>query len=186
MPTAPPKNAKFSVIIVFCRNWPETFVFHANFIFRRHREVTFCVEMYHKYNPLLYKSKFIISLTTVDLFNVSLYKLYWLNIYYFLSPFSSLILGISRSQLPRGLRCRSAAARLLRVWVRIPLSTWLSVCCEYCVYSGRGLCIGLITRPEESYRLWYVVVCDLETSRMRRPWSLGAVAPKNNNISAVN
>jgi len=31
--------------------------------------------------------------------------------------------------------------------------------------SGRGLCDELITRPEESYRLWCVVVCDLETSR---------------------
>jgi len=30
---------------------------------------------------------------------------------------------------------------------------------------GRGLCDGLITRPEESYRLWRVVVCDLETSK---------------------
>jgi len=39
---------------------------------------------------------------------------------------------------------------------------WMSVCCEYCVLSGRGLCDGLITRPEESYRLWRVVVCDLE------------------------
>jgi len=38
------------------------------------------------------------------------------------------------------------------------------------VLSGRGLCGELITRPEESYRLWCVVVCDLETSRMRRPW----------------
>jgi len=38
------------------------------------------------------------------------------------------------------------------------------------VLSGRGLCVELITRPEESYRLWCVVVCDLETSRMRRPW----------------
>jgi len=38
------------------------------------------------------------------------------------------------------------------------------------VLSGRGLCDGLITRPEESYRLWYVVVCDLETSWMRMPW----------------
>ena len=36
--------------------------------------------------------------------------------------------------------------------------------------SGRGLCDELITRPEESYRLWCVVVCDLETSKMRRPW----------------
>ena len=28
--------------------------------------------------------------------------------------------------------------------------------------SGRGLCDELITRPEESYRLWCVVVCDLK------------------------
>ena len=28
--------------------------------------------------------------------------------------------------------------------------------------SGRGLSDELITRPEESYRLWCVVVCDLE------------------------
>jgi hypothetical protein len=44
------------------------------------------------------------------------------------------------------------------------------VCCECCVLSGRGLCDELISRPEESYRLWCVVVYDLETSRMRRPW----------------
>jgi len=36
------------------------------------------------------------------------------------------------------------------------------VCCEFCVLSGRGLCDGLIIRPEESYRLWCVVMCDLE------------------------
>jgi len=41
------------------------------------------------------------------------------------------------------------------------------------VLSGRGLCDGLMTRPQESYRLWCVVVCDLETSRMRRPWPTG-------------
>jgi len=39
-----------------------------------------------------------------------------------------------------------------------------------CVFSGRGLCGKLITRPGESYSLPCVVVCDLETSRMRRPW----------------
>jgi hypothetical protein len=38
------------------------------------------------------------------------------------------------------------------------------------VLSGRGLCDELITRPEESYRLWSVVVCDLETSRMGAPY----------------
>jgi hypothetical protein len=32
------------------------------------------------------------------------------------------------------------------------------------VLSGRGLCDELITRPEESYRLWRVIVCDQETS----------------------
>ena len=42
------------------------------------------------------------------------------------------------------------------------------VCCECCVLSGSGLCDDLITRPEESYRLWCVVICDLETPRMRR------------------
>jgi hypothetical protein len=30
------------------------------------------------------------------------------------------------------------------------------------VLSGRGLCDELITRPEEPYLLWCVVVCDLE------------------------
>ena len=69
-----------------------------------------------------------------------------------------------RSQWPRDLRRGSAAARLLRLWVRIPPGVWMFVCCECCVLAGRGLCDELITRPEESYRLWYVVVCDLEPS----------------------
>ena len=38
------------------------------------------------------------------------------------------------------------------------------------VLSGRVLCDELITRPEESYRLCCVVVCDLETSRMGAPY----------------
>ena len=72
-----------------------------------------------------------------------------------------------RSQWPRGLS-RSSAARPMRMWVRIPPGAWMFVCCECCVLSGRGLCDGLITHPEESYRMWRVVVCDLETSKMRR------------------
>jgi len=63
-----------------------------------------------------------------------------------------------RSQWPRGQRRRSAAARLLGVWVLIPPGAWMSVCWECCVFSGRGLCDELITRPEESYRLWCVWV----------------------------
>ena len=65
---------------------------------------------------------------------------------------------------------RPQVARLLRSWVRIPPVAWIFVCCECRVLSGRGLCVELITRPEESYRLWCVVVCDLETSRMGAPY----------------
>ena len=60
------------------------------------------------------------------------------------------------SQWPRGLRRRSSAARLLRLWVRIPPEAWMFVCCECYVLSGRGLCDGLIIRPEGFYRLWRV------------------------------
>jgi len=83
---------------------------------------------------------------------------------------------VRRSQWPRGLRRRSSAVRLLRLWFRIPPEAWIFVCCEYCVLSGRGLCDGLITRPEESYRLWRVVVCDQETSKTRslKPALLGS------------
>ena len=83
------------------------------------------------------------------------------------------------SRWPRGLRRRSAAARLLRFWVRIPPGAWMFVCCKRCLLSGRGICNVLITRPEESYRLWCVVVCDLETSRMRRPCPTGGCRTKN-------
>ena len=72
-----------------------------------------------------------------------------------------------------------AAARLLRSWVRISPSAWMFVCCECCVLSGRGLCDELITRPEESYWLWCVFVCDLEASWMRRPWPTGGCCAKN-------
>ena len=58
----------------------------------------------------------------------------------------------------------------------------MDVCRECCVFSGRGLCDGPITWQEGSYWLWCVVVCDLETSWMRRPWPTGGgfVAPKTN------
>ena len=39
----------------------------------------------------------------------------------------------------------------------------------YCVLSGRGLCVRLIARPEESYQVW-CIKCDHEASIMRRPW----------------
>jgi hypothetical protein len=61
---------------------------------------------------------------------------------------------------PCGLGCGSAAAYLLGLWVRIPLGIWMSVDCECCVLSSRGLCEGPIPRLEESYR---VCVCVMES-----------------------
>jgi hypothetical protein len=90
--------------------------------------------------------------------------------------------SIRRSQWPRDLRRRSTAARLLRSWVQIPTGAWMFVCCVCCVLSGRGLCDELVTRPEENYRLWRVVVCDQETSWTRgRESALGCRARENNN-----
>jgi hypothetical protein len=88
---------------------------------------------------------------------------------------------VRRYQWPRGLRHRSAAARLLRSWFRIPPGAWMYICCECCVLSGRGLCDELITRPEESYRLWCFVVCNLEISILRRSRpALGRSATERN------
>ena len=39
-----------------------------------------------------------------------------------------------------------------------PAGAWMSVSCECCVLAGRGLCVGSITRPQQSYRLWCVIV----------------------------
>ena len=52
------------------------------------------------------------------------------------------------------------------------------VCCECCVSSGRGLCDKLITRPEESYRLWCVVVCDLENLKNGEAMTCVGLAPQ--------
>jgi hypothetical protein len=59
-----------------------------------------------------------------------------------------------RSQWPRGLRRGSAASRLLGSRVRIQQAAWMSVSCECCVLKGRSMCVVVITRPEQSYRVW--------------------------------
>jgi hypothetical protein len=98
-----------------------------------------------------------------------------------------------QSQWPRGLRHWSTAARLLRSWVHIPPGhQCLSVVCVVCFLSGRVLCDELITRPEDSYRLWRVVVCDQESCK--RGHSPGWAAETdnddgdddNNNVKYIN
>jgi len=43
----------------------------------------------------------------------------------------------------------------------------------------------MITSPEESYRLWCVVICDLETSCIRRPWPTRGCRAKNNKLQGL-
>ena len=130
----------------------------------------------NKLKTLTYKEEVCICLVDyfVVLFSGNILVVHGSSIQLMLIAYCTLIwTGRSRkrrSQWPRGLRRRSGAGRLLRSWVRIPPGAWIFVCCECWVLSGRGLCDELITRPEESYLLRCVVVCDQETSRMRRLW----------------
>ena len=81
---------------------------------------------------------------------------------------------------PCGLRLGSAAARM-RVW--FPPRKWMSVCSDYCVLSGRGLCNELIPRPESPYRVWCVCV----TSKPQQWGGLcptGAFEPRENKMNA--
>jgi len=59
----------------------------------------------------------------------------------------------------------------------------MSVSCECCVLSGRGLRDELITRPEESYRAGFLFVCVLEN--LRRPWHTGGCVAKNKHAFMV-
>ena len=55
--------------------------------------------------------------------------------------------------------------------------------CLLWVLWGRGLCDELITRPEDSYRLWCVVVCDLENLKNEEAMTrVGSQGHKQKNI----
>jgi hypothetical protein len=73
------------------------------------------------------------------------------NLRVFLFVWGVLILPTPK---PRGLNGRSEAAHWLGMRVRIiPPEAWMSFPCERCALSGRGPVVGLIIRPEESYRM---------------------------------
>ena len=108
---------------------------------------------------------------------------YYYYYYYYYYCYFTTTIPAYRSQWPRSLRRRSAAARLLRLWVRIPPRAWMSFCCECCVLSDIGLCDELITRPKESYRLCCVgCVWYRKPREWRVPGPLGAVAPKKKKV----
>jgi hypothetical protein len=55
-----------------------------------------------------------------------------------------------------------------------------------CVLSGTGHCDGLITRQQESYRPWGVVLCDQETSWMWRLRPTGDCRVQNKQADSKN
>jgi len=84
-------------------------------------------------------------------------------IYNFADPSGHMVQGVVLQPLAcwdRGFEfCRGHGCLSL-----VSVGSWMSVSCECCVLSGRGLCDKLITHPEDLYWLWCVIVCDLETS----------------------
>ena len=64
----------------------------------------------------------------------------------------------SRSIRAHGLRRGKATARLLESQLQIPPATCVTVFCEYCMLSDRGLCDRPIPRPQKPYRVC-VCVC---------------------------
>jgi hypothetical protein len=99
------------------------------------------------------------------------------NIITFVCFIFTTIRRVRRSQWPRGLRGRSAATRLLGLRIRIPPGAGRSLSWQWCVLSGMGFCVGLITHPEESYRVWCVWMWSwiLDNEEALAHW--GAVAP---------
>jgi len=74
------------------------------------------------------------------------------------SLFRKIVTNNCRLHWPRGLRRGSAAApRFLEMRVPIALGAWMFVSSECCGLSCKGLCVWLITHPEESYRVWCVL-----------------------------
>jgi hypothetical protein len=63
-----------------------------------------------------------------------------------------------QSQWSHGLTWGSEATCLLGLQVQIVQAALMSLSCDCCVLSGRCLCIGSITHPEESYWMWCVRV----------------------------
>jgi len=92
--------------------------------------------------------------------------------------------AVSRSQWPRNLRPVSAVARSLGLRDRIPPRAWMPVSDECCVSPGRGLCVGLITHPEEYYSDW-VSVCQCDQAQqylLQLPWVGKRVPAKNSAV----
>ena len=88
---------------------------------------------------------------------------------------------ICRSQWPRGLNRGSVAARLLGLWVRIPLAAWMSVSFVCCILWGRETYASVLSLVQKSPTECGVPECDREAPIMRRscPTSAQYVLKRN-------
>ena len=94
------------------------------------------------------------------------------------TTFCTCIFQTGQSRRPRDIRRGPAAACCLGLWVRILPGALVSVSWECCVLSGRGLWMGLIAGPEESYWMWCVCLSMVVKRRYwGSPGTRGDVAP---------
>jgi len=86
-----------------------------------------------------------------------------------LRTYQQLCLCPDRSQRPRGLKCGSAAARLLGYRIRNTQGAWMSVCCEVVCCQVEFFASGwsLVQRSPTDC---VVPDSDRNVSIMRRPW----------------
>jgi len=81
------------------------------------------------------------------------------NHYYFSDPGNQKVLQLFKDKpisIPEAVRSKAwACSRSLAETVGSNPSGGMDVC-ECCVLSGRGVCDEVITRPKETYRLWFV------------------------------
>ena len=80
------------------------------------------------------------------------------NEYRVLRPHWRYVYKVNEDFLSIPVARRSMASRLLGLRLRILQWPSMSLSCECCVLSGRGRCGWLITRPEESYKVWNIWV----------------------------
>jgi hypothetical protein len=95
--------------------------------------------------------------------------------------YNPVIKMICRSQWPRGHRRGSAVGRL--VWLRVRISPRMFVTYDYSVLQISGLCVGLITSVDASYRVCVCVcvcvwMCFWSLDK-GKPWSNRCCCAKN-------
>jgi len=147
----------FAVAILFKRNALCSVLFNANFSTSVHGTENICSFTFSR--DLIFIT-FGMAHLTRDLTVVTILQLVtFLSDELCLPQAPSLTRYISAIQ-PIPVAARSKAWVCGRSLDGIALSNFVgritSVCCECCASSGRGLCDGLVTCPEEPYRVWCV------------------------------